>query len=325
MAGAGLIALIDDIAGAASKLSASVDNLAVLTAQAGKKTAGVVGDDLALNANQLVGIDPSRELPIVWTVAKGSLKNKAILVPAALLISAVAPWAVTPLLMLGGAFLCFEGVEKLAHRLLHPREHAEEESREQPGAVVDFVELERLKVQGAIRTDFILSAEIVAITLGSVAGKSLPEQFAVLAVVALIMTFGVYGLVGAIVKMDDVGLHLSTKRATRLVGLALLKTAPRFLAFLSAAGTAAMFMVGGGIIIHGIHALDDAAKDFALRLGGGPGFVAGLVGLLAPIAVGFVTGALALPVFTGAGKLVDKYSRRRAAPAEPPPPAGAQG
>jgi predicted DNA repair protein MutK len=330
MAGAGLIALIDDIAGAAAKLSANAADVGTLAATAGKKTAGVVGDDLALNANALLGIDPKRELPIIWKVAKGSLKNKAILVPAAVAISAAAPWAITPLLMVGGAYLCFEGVEKLAHSLLHPKEHAEEEAALAPDVVVDFIKLEDDKVAGAIRTDFILSAEIVAITLGSVANQSVAAQFAVLTAIALVMTVGVYGLVGVIVKLDDMGLYLSQKSGPKkALGRVLLNAAPRLLSFLSVAGTAAMFLVGGGIMLHGIPPLEHAVAGLAAAAG----ILSGVASLVLSAGVGVITGVVSLPLFNGVFKAVDAFKARRkpdpalpAPPTEPPaPPAGLDG
>jgi len=253
MAGASLFALLDDIA-------TMLDDVAVLTKVAAQKTAGVLGDDLALNAQQVAGVAAERELPVVWAVAKGSLVNKAILVPAALAISAVAPWAVTPLLMLGGAYLCFEGVEKLFHKFFHPKEEAahREEIREAiSNPELDLLVFEKEKVKGAIRTDFVLSAEIIVIALGTVAGKPFPSQLAVLAGVAILMTVGVYGFVAGIVKLDDVGLWLRDRprasQPARLLGRGLLRGAPLLMKTLSVLGTAAMFLVGGGILVHGIH------------------------------------------------------------------------
>lgn len=247
MAGASLLTLIDDIA-------SLLDDIAVLTKVAARKTAGVLGDDLALNAQQVAGVRAERELPVVWAVAKGSLKNKAILVPAALLISVLVPWLITPLLMLGGAFLCFEGFEKLWHAR---QSGAEDEHAGRVCSVadpaIDLVALERDKIAGAVRTDFILSAEIMAISLGAVASAPLMTQFSVLTAVALLLTVGVYGLVAAIVKMDDAGLYLSQRGgALQSVGRALLVAAPWLMKTLSIVGTAAMFMVGGGILVHGL-------------------------------------------------------------------------
>jgi predicted DNA repair protein MutK len=259
-----LLALLDDIA-------TILDDVSVLTKVAAKKTAGVLGDDLALNAQQVSGVRADRELPVVWAVAKGSLVNKAILVPAALLISAIAPWAVTPLLMVGGAFLCFEAAEKLAHRLLHSRQEDEAHEQELVQALadanVDLRAIEKDKIKGAIRTDFILSAEIIVIGLGTVAGADFATRVTVLVGIALLMTAGVYGLVAGIVKLDDFGLYLS-RRATAFaqgLGRGILRAAPWMMKGLSVAGTAAMFLVGGSILEHGLapvhHAIEDATSD----------------------------------------------------------------
>ncbi len=300
-----LLALLDDIATvlddvaimtkvAARKSAAMADDVAVLTKVSAQKTAGVLGDDLALNAQQVTGVSAHREIPVVWAVAKGSLLNKAILVPAALAISAFAPWAVTPLLMVGGAFLCFEGFEKVAHKLLHGGEADTSKQEELAHALadpnVDLAALEKDKIKGAVRTDFILSAEIIAITLGAVAQTDFWTQLAVLAGIAVIMTVGVYGLVGGIVKLDDLGLWLSRKpsSAAQSVGRAILWLAPWLMKFLSVAGTAAMFLVGGGIIAHGIaplHHLILQWKDAA-------GAAGWLVEQLANAGVGVVTGAV---------------------------------
>jgi uncharacterized protein len=251
MAAASLIALFDDIATA-------LDDIAVLTKVAAQKTAGVLGDDLALNAEQVSGVRAERELPVVWSVAKGSLVNKTILVPAALLISAFAPWLITPLLMVGGAYLCLEGAEKLAHRWLHSASEDEAEHAALTHALADpatdLVAFEKDKIRGAIRTDFVLSAEIIAIALGSVAGQTLVTQAGVLVVVALVMTVGVYGAVAAIVKMDDVGLVLSRRqsRSAQRLGALLMSAAPPLMRLLTVLGTAAMFLVGGGILVHGV-------------------------------------------------------------------------
>ena len=262
MAGSSLFALIDDIA-------TLLDDVSVMTKVAAKKTAGVLGDDLALNAQQVTGVKADRELPVVWAVAKGSMVNKAILVPAALLISWLAPWLITPLLMLGGAFLCFEGFEKLAHKFLHSKHEDEAAHRETLQAVadpnVDLVAFEKEKIKGAVRTDFILSAEIVVITLGTVAAASLGQRVAVLVGISLLMTVGVYGLVAGIVKLDDLGLHLqrSASAFTRRVGAAILGFAPWLMKTLSVVGTAAMFMVGGGILLHGWPTAAHAVEHFA--------------------------------------------------------------
>jgi uncharacterized protein len=301
MAGASLLALIDDIA-------TVLDDVAVLTKVATKKTAGVLGDDLALNAQQVAGIRAERELPVVWAVAKGSLRNKAILVPAALAISAFAPWAVTPLLMLGGAFLCYEGFEKLAHKFLHGKAEDRDHHAELVEAVadrnVDLVAFEQEKIRGAVRTDFILSAEIIAITLGTVANAAFGTQVAVLTGIAIVMTVGVYGFVAGIVKLDDVGMHLNRRQGDgmlpalqRRIGRVLLGAAPWLMKALSVAGTAAMFLVGGGILTHGMaflhHGIETLAESVAAVPGIG-GLVGFLVGPTADMLVGIVAGALVL-------------------------------
>jgi uncharacterized protein len=261
-----LLALLDDIANI-------LDDVSTLTQVAARKTAGVLGDDLALNAQQVSGVRAERELPVVWAVAKGSLRNKAILVPAALAISAVAPWAVIPLLMVGGAYLCFEAAEKLAHRLLHSRAEDEAHERELQHALadaqVDLRTVEKDKIRGAIRTDFILSAEIIVIGLGTVSGADFMTRLTVLVAIALAMTAGVYGLVAGIVKLDDLGLLLTRRKAAfaRAIGTGLLRGAPVLMKFLSVAGTAAMFLVGGGILEHGWPALRDALVGLTDGLG----------------------------------------------------------
>jgi predicted DNA repair protein MutK len=286
--------------------------VSVLTKVAAKKTAGVLGDDLALNAQQVTGVTADRELPVVWAVARGSLVNKAILVPAALAISALAPWAVTPLLMAGGLFLCYEGAEKLVHRLVHSRaEDAEDHARLAEAVAdpaVDLVAHEKEKIKGAVRTDFILSAEIIAITLGTVADAAFGTQVAVLVGIALAMTVGVYGLVAGIVKLDDAGLHLSRRAdaASRAVGSALLRAAPWLMKFLSVAGTAAMFLVGGGILTHGIGRLHHGIEGLAERAGALPGVGAvleALAPMLANAGVGVVAGALVVGIVAGAQRL----------------------
>jgi predicted DNA repair protein MutK len=293
MAGSSLLLLLDDIA-------ALLDDVSVMTKVAAKKTAGVLGDDLALNAQQVAGVRPIRELPVVWAVAKGSMLNKVILVPAALAISAFAPWAVTPLMMIGGAYLCFEGVEKLAHRFLHDPAEDAHEQMERIDAVadpeVDLVAFERDKIKGAIRTDFILSAEIIVISLGIVADADFSRQLAVLSTIAVLMTVGVYGLVAGIVKLDDAGLHLSQRdgdgaaaRAVRALGRGILVSAPWLMKFLSVAGTAAMFLVGGGILTHAIGPVHEAIA--AIRPDGAAGV---LVSMLADAAFGIAVGILVL-------------------------------
>ena len=312
MAGASLLTLLDDIA-------TVLDDVALMTKVAAKKTAGVLGDDLALNAQQVTGVRAERELPVVWAVAKGSLINKAILVPAALLISALAPWAVIPLLMFGGAFLCYEGFEKLAHKFLHDKAEDQAAHAELLEAVtnpqVDMRDFEKDKIRGAIRTDFILSAEIIAITLGTVAAASFGKQVAVLCGIALLMTVGVYGLVAAIVKLDDAGLYLSKGESTgglarlrRGLGRGILLTAPYLMKSLSVLGTAAMFMVGGGILVHGIPWLHHTVEHAVHAAEGTPlgGFLGWLTSLLLPAVVGIIAGAIILAVVTGVQRLRGK-------------------
>jgi predicted DNA repair protein MutK len=305
MAASSLLALLDDIA-------SILDDVALMSKVAAKKTAGVLGDDLALNAQQVAGVNPDRELPVVWAVALGSLRNKAILVPAALAISAFIPWAIRPLLMAGGAFLCYEGFEKLAHKFLYSAgedsEHHAQLKQALGDTSVDMLALEKNKIKGAIRTDFILSAEIIVISLGTVAGAPFGQQAAVVATIALVMTAGVYGLVAGIVKLDDAGLYLRRRASPALqaLGRLLLAAAPLLMKTLSVLGTIAMFMVGGGILLHGIpaahHLLEQAAE------------AAGAVPLLGPAlrlaapslidaAAGVLAGALALLAVRGVGRL----------------------
>jgi len=311
MATSSLLALIDDIASV-------LDDVALLTKVAGKKTAGVLGDDLALNAQQVSGVKADRELPVVWAVAKGSLLNKAILVPAALAISAFAPWAVTPLLMIGGAFLCYEGCEKLAHRFLHgkteERAHRGELSRAIADPSANLLALEREKIKGAIRTDFILSAEIIAITLGTVAQAPFMTQVLVLVGIALVMTVGVYGLVAGIVKLDDLGVHLSrrTSRVARSIGSAIIAAAPRLMKGLSIAGTAAMFLVGGGILVHGVPPLHHAIEHLAAQLKDLPG-IGGLLAALSEVALNAIVGILAGAIVLACVLSVRRFARPSAA------------
>jgi hypothetical protein len=304
MAGTSLLALIDDIA-------TILDDVAVMSKVAVKKTAGVLGDDLALNAEQVTGVATDRELPVVWAVAKGSAVNKAILVPAALAISAFIPWAITPLLMLGGLFLCFEGCEKLAHKFLHSKEEDDQHHKEMLQAVVntevDLIAFEKDKIRGAIRTDFILSAEIVVISLGALTESTFKVQVLTLVAVAVLMTVGVYGLVAGIVKLDDLGIALAKRQGTggadpmlRTIGKNILRVAPWLMKSLSVVGTAAMFMVGGGIIVHGIpfvhHAID------GVRSAAGS-FLGGLLGIALEAGFGIVAGSVVLIALTGINKL----------------------
>lgn len=307
MAGASLLALIDDIASV-------LDDVAVMTKVAAQKTAGVLGDDLALNAEQVAGVRAERELPVVWAVAVGSLKNKAILVPAALAISAFIPWAVMPLLMIGGFYLCLEGVEKLAHKWLHSAAEEAAHHAEEVAAVadetVDLAAFEADKIKGAIRTDFVLSAEIIVIALGTVAGQSFAAQVAVLVGIALLMTVGVYGIVAGIVKLDDLGAYLLTKggAAAQAVGKVLLLAAPKLMKSLTVIGTVAMFMVGGSILGHGVPVLHHGIEHLAAA----SGLFGGIVSLLLDIAVGVVGGALALLVVSGFGRMAGKLKGAQA-------------
>jgi hypothetical protein len=314
MAGASLLALLDDI-------TSVLDDVALLTKVATGKTAGVLGDDLALNAQQVAGVRAERELPVVWAVAKGSLVNKAILVPAALAISALAPWAVTPLLMIGGLFLCYEGFEKIVHRFTRRHRDGDVEHARLADAVADAAALEKEKIKGAIRTDFVLSAEIVTIALGTVASADLATRVGVLVSIALLMTVGVYGLVAGIVKLDDVGLRLC-RQANALasaLGRAILASAPYLMKALSVAGTAAMFLVGGGILTHGVsvahrrfESWTDAVK-VALPL---ESVVETLLPMLLAAAAGVVAGAIAYLVVALLRRL---HARRSAASRAPQP------
>ena len=297
-----LLALIDDIA-------TLLDDVSIMTKVAAKKTAGVLGDDLALNAQQVTGVKADRELPVVWAVAKGSLLNKAILVPAALLISAVAPWAITPLLMLGGLFLCFEGAEKLLHKFQagaaddEARHHAEL-VRAVQDEQVDLVAFEKEKIKGAVRTDFILSAEIIVITLGTVTAASFGQRVSVLVGISILMTLGVYGLVAGIVKLDDAGQYLARQAASwkQAFGRGLLAFAPWLMKALSVLGTAAMFLVGGGILVHGIPAIGHGIEQFTEGLGWAAGLTNSLLGGVA----GFIAGAAVVMVFNAWNRMRGK-------------------
>lgn len=300
MPGASLLTLLDDIA-------TVLDDVAVMTKVAAKKTAGVLGDDLALNAEQVSGVRAERELPVVFAVAVGSLKNKLILVPLALLLSAIAPWSITPLLMVGGAYLCYEGFEKLAHKFLHSEAEDEAHHQELVHALqdthVDMVAYEKEKIKGAIRTDFVLSGEIIIITLGSVATASFSSRLAVLSSVGLIMTVGVYGFVALIVKLDDMGFYLQAKqsaswwhRSLRRLGDGLVSFAPRLMKSLTVIGTAAMFLVGGGILVHGLpmvsefsHSLEHSAASLAWVGGVLEAVIPSLVSALFGVAAGALT------------------------------------
>jgi len=303
LAGSSLLTLLDDIA-------TLLDDISLMGKLAAKKTAGVLGDDLSLNAQQVSGVRANRELPVVWAVAKGSLLNKVILVPLALLISAFIPWAITPLLMVGGAFLCFEGAEKILHSLESRKNKGKEspEARQQrleALAAQDPVTFERDKIKGAIRTDFILSAEIVAITLGIVADAPLLNQVLVLSGIAFVVTLGVYGLVGIIVKLDDVGYWLSDKTSAlaKMTGKALLVVAPWLMKSLSVIGTLAMFLVGGGIVVHGIAPLHHAIEHFSQAQGA---VIATVLPTLLNLVIGLIIGLIVVAVV----KLVEKMRGR---------------
>lgn len=304
-----LLTLLDDIA-------TILDDVSILTKKAAAKTAGVLGDDLALNAQQVSGVVSKRELPVVWAVAKGSFINKLILVPLALLIGTFAPWAIIPLLMIGGLYLCFEGCEKLAHHFLHRHSKTEEEAGKDLAELAATapevkVETEAEKIKGAIRTDFVLSAEIIAITLGTVAGQDFTRQFAVLTAIAIVMTIGVYGLVAGIVKLDDAGLYLTQRasKSSQSIGRAILWAAPFLMKTLSILGTAAMFLVGGGIVTHGIpflhHAIEHAGEA-AKHAGGIAAMTAPLIPPLLNGLCGLVAGTIVLLLFTAYGKLRGK-------------------
>lgn len=311
MAGGSLLMLLDDI-------TTMLDDVSVMTKVAAKKTAGVLGDDLALNAQQVSGVDASRELPVVWAVAKGSFINKLILVPAALAISYFIPWLITPLLMLGGAFLCFEGFEKIAHKLLHSGDDDQHEADikqaiQDPS--VDLVAIEKDKIKGAIRTDFILSAEIIVIALGTVATAPFTKQVTVVSLIALLMTIGVYGLVAGIVKLDDLGLHLMLKKGTsifkqivRKVGSWLLAGTPYLMRFLSIAGTAAMFLVGGSIIGHGLPFLHHFTENLVAMLQP----ISRVLAMISPLLIEAVTGLLVGAICVGVLELFKRITRKNA-------------
>ncbi len=302
-----LLALLDDIA-------SIMDDVATFTKVATQKTAGVLGDDLALNAQQVTGVRPDRELPVVWAVARGSLLNKVILVPIALAISAFAPWGVIPLLMIGGAFLCYEGFEKVAHKLLHRADKDAAHHTEHIAALADpgkdVVAIEKQKIKGAVRTDFILSAEIIAITLGTVASEPFATRLIVLSVIGVVMTAGVYGLVAGIVKLDDTGLALSRRAGSfaRAIGNAILRTAPYLMKSLSFVGTAAMFLVGGGIITHGLPPVHHLIEDVGTRVQALP--AGGALETLTTMALdglaGVITGGVVVGIVTGGKRMFSR-------------------
>lgn len=314
MPGASLLTLFDDIA-------TVLDDVALMTKVAAKKTAGVLGDDLALNAEQVSGVRAERELPVVWAVAKGSLVNKMILVPIALLLSAIAPWAIMPLLMVGGAYLCFEGFEKLAHKFLHSEAEDEAHHVELVHALddenIDIVQFEKDKIKGAITTDFVLSGEIIIITLGTVADAAFSTRLSVLAGVSLIMTIGVYGFVALIVKLDDIGFYLQRnqeqswlRRIQRRLGDGFVAFAPRLMKALTVIGTAAMFLVGGGILSHGIPAISVWSHQIA-HLAGSVMWIGPILEILVPSSIdavfGVLAGGLVLVGVTGFQKIFKRH------------------
>ena len=314
MAAGSLLALLDDIA-------TILDDVSVMTKVAAKKTAGVLGDDLALNAQQVSGVNAKRELPVVWAVAKGSFINKLILVPSALAISYFIPWLITPLLMIGGAYLCFEGFEKIAHKFLHQQED-ESHSKALVQAVadpkIDMVALEKDKIKGAIRTDFILSAEIIVIALGTVANEVFSKQVTVVSLIALVMTVGVYGLVAGIVKLDNLGLHLMLKKGKsfyrqlqRKIGERILAFAPYLMRTLSIVGTAAMFMVGGSIIGHGVTILHHFSENIAEVMRDLPA-IGGVMAVIAPVIVDGIIGLIVGTICVAAYEMVKKLLPKKA-------------
>ncbi|MEC6830215.1 DUF808 domain-containing protein [Photobacterium toruni] len=304
MAGASLLTLLDDIA-------TVLDDVALMTKVAARKTAGVLGDDLALNAQQVSGVRAERELPVVWGVAKGSFKNKFILVPAALLISVIAPWLIMPMLLLGGLFLCFEGVEKIAEKLFSDGdEEAQQASEQLATEAVDLVAYEREKIKGAVRTDFVLSAEIIVIALGTVQNHPFLTQAIVVSLIAVVMTAGVYGVVAAIVKLDDAGLYLvnHSKGAglKRSFGSLLVNVAPYLMKILAVVGTIAMFLVGGGIVVHSIPQAHVVVEHFT-QLVSFPGSHSIVPPLLNGV-VGILAGIVVLVVVTFINKIRGKSS-----------------
>ncbi|MBY8028285.1 DUF808 domain-containing protein [Vibrio fluvialis] len=294
MAGASLLTLLDDIA-------TVLDDVAVMSKVAAKKTAGVLGDDLALNAQQVSGVAAEREIPVVWAVAKGSFRNKLILVPAALIISSIAPWLIMPLLLLGGLFLCFEGAEKVLEKLFHSQPEKKPEEAMEELSQLNVEEYEQKKIKGAIRTDFILSAEIIVIALGTVQGKEMLTQIVVVSLIAVIMTAGVYGLVAGIVKLDDLGFYLERKSKGEglraRLGSALVSFAPKLMKGLTVVGTAAMFLVGGGIVVHNVpvihHWIEPVLMDLpnlSLVSSMVPALLNGLIGIVAGLVIVAVMG-----------------------------------
>jgi len=297
MAGSGLLALLDDI-------TTLLDDVAAISKAAAGKTAGISGDDLAVNSHVIVGVDPSRELPIVWAVAKGSFKNKGYLIPGALILNFILPAAITPLLMLGGAYLCYEGMEKTLHSL-HGAESGKHHRNLTAAAIKSpqaLYEFEKNKIKGAINTDLILSAEIIAVTLGTVAAEPFIVQLSVLGAIGVVLTAGIYGLVAVIVKLDDLGLHLAETpgngppvKILRALGNGLVQAAPKIMRFLAVAGTAAMLLVGGELILHGIPGAESGVHALA-QLVSARGWLQSVAGMAAALITGVAAGLMAIPV-----------------------------
>lgn len=310
MAGLSLLTLLDDIASV-------LDDVALMSKAAAKKTAGVLGDDLALNAQQVTGIRAEREIPVVWSVAKGSFRNKLILVPGALLVSAFAPWLIMPILLIGGLYLCYEGAEKILEKYLPHHDQEENEGNHDSdlleGTPEDLLAFEQKKVQGAIRTDFILSLEIIVITLGIVQGHPQLTQIVVVSLIAFIMTCGVYGLVAGIVKLDDLGFYFQRKSAGKgalnVLGNGLVSTAPKLMKLLTVVGTVAMFLVGGGIIEHSIPAVHHFTQALFSPLLAQPVLGSILPYLLTGV-LGLLAGAILVGAFTLFGSVKQKIIRR---------------
>ena len=297
-----LLILLDDIA-------TVLDDVAVMSKVAAKKTAGVLGDDLALNAQQVSGVRSEREIPVVWSVAKGSFINKLILVPLALVISLVAPWLINPLLMLGGLFLCYEGVEKVLHSLQHKKAHNEQEAAAELTHIeTDLAAFEKDKIKGAIRTDFILSAEIVVISLGTVATATFLGKVLVLSIIAVVMTVGVYGFVAMIVKIDDLGLYLTQQASNfkQSLGRGLLAFAPKLMKTLTIVGTIAMFLVGGGIINHAVPLLHHLTVESVDHIEHIPS-IGNIIGPLTPTLINFVLGFVAGLLVLGSVQIIKKF------------------
>ncbi len=311
----GLAALLDDVAAITRLAAASIDDVGAAAGRAGAKAAGVVIDDAAVTPRYVTGLSPARELPIIWRIALGSIRNKIlILLPIALLLSAFAPWALTPLLMVGGAYLSFEGAEKLIEAMGGGHHETADTARAESAEA-----LEKKTIAGAIRTDFILSAEIMAIALAEVAGGGIVQQAAALAIVALAITAGVYGAVGLIVKLDDIGLHLAGRSspAVQALGRGMVRAMPVIMSALSVIGTAAMIWVGGGIIVHGLASFGLTQPEHLIHgiAEGAAGAVPGLHGVIAWIVTAIGSGIVGLIVGGMIAGVLHLVPRRKAAPA----------